>query len=196
MPKKYAGLGGRGLTPQILLDEVEPTCHPLGEFNKVIFAPGLLTGTAAANSGRLSVGGKSPLTGSIKEANAGGVSVQKLASLGYKAVIVEGIPGSQKTPRSRKSAAGGAAQNPQSNTDREFYILHLSEKGAELLPAGELAGLGAYALNARLRARYGQEIGVICIGPAGEMLMANVGVSTSDDEGEPAVTPAAGAWAR
>ncbi len=182
VPKKYAGLGGRGLTSQILLDEVEPACHPLGEFNKIVFAPGLLTGTTAANSGRLSVGGKSPLTGGIKEANAGGVSAQKLASLGYKAIIVEGIPKGRTTPRSQKDAQRGP-QSSGSNT--EFYILHISEKGAELLPANELTGLGAYALNAQLRTRYGHQIGVICIGPAGEMLMANAGVSTSDGDGEP-----------
>ncbi|OPX19230.1 MAG: hypothetical protein BZ151_10325, partial [Desulfobacca sp. 4484_104] len=34
-------------------------CHPLSAANKLILAPGLLTGTAAANSGRISVGGKS-----------------------------------------------------------------------------------------------------------------------------------------
>ena len=51
----------------IVADEVKPTCHPLGKYNKIVFAPGLLSGTTAPNSGRISVGAKSPLTGTIKE---------------------------------------------------------------------------------------------------------------------------------
>jgi aldehyde:ferredoxin oxidoreductase len=61
----YVGLGGRGLTSVIVSKEVPPTCHPIGQHNKLVIAPGLLTGTAAANSGRLSIGAKSPLTGGI-----------------------------------------------------------------------------------------------------------------------------------
>jgi aldehyde:ferredoxin oxidoreductase len=55
-----ASLGGRGLTSRMVLNEVPPTCHPLSKDNKLIVAPGLLSGTAAANSGRISVGAESP----------------------------------------------------------------------------------------------------------------------------------------
>ncbi|TLM98519.1 aldehyde ferredoxin oxidoreductase, partial [bacterium] len=79
VPEKWEGLGGRALTSAIVAEEVEPTCHPLGRKNKLVFAPGLLTGTIAPNSGRMSVGAKSPLTGGIKESNAGGSAAQKLA---------------------------------------------------------------------------------------------------------------------
>lgn len=86
VPDAWMGLGGRGLTSTIVAAEVKPTCHALGKHNKLVFAPGLLSGTAAANSGRLSCGAKSPLTGTIKEANAGGTSAQMLAKLGIKAL--------------------------------------------------------------------------------------------------------------
>ena len=65
-------LGGRALTARILLEECDPTCDPLGPDNVLIFAGGVLGGTSAPTSGRLSVGAKSPLTQGIKEANAGG----------------------------------------------------------------------------------------------------------------------------
>ncbi len=91
VPEKYLTLGGRGLTSRILAEEVPPNCNPLGPFNQIVIAPGLLSGTNAPCSGRLSVGAKSPLTGTIKEANAGGVTSQKLASLGIKAIVVEGL---------------------------------------------------------------------------------------------------------
>jgi len=153
-------LGGRALTSQFVLDEVEPTCEPLGPFNKLVFAPGLLTGTNAPSSGRLSVGGKSPLTGTIKEANAGGIAGQKIANLGHKAIIFEGKP-----------AAG------------EFYLLKITTEGAGLLPAGDLAGKGGYATVAMLKEKYGPKVGVIFIGPAGEMLMAGAGIGNNDPEG-------------
>ncbi|MHA2163137.1 MAG: aldehyde ferredoxin oxidoreductase N-terminal domain-containing protein, partial [Candidatus Thorarchaeota archaeon] len=61
VPKKYSEMGGRWLTDSIVSDEVDPQCHPLGPNNKIVFAPGIVTGTSAPSSGRISVGGKSPL---------------------------------------------------------------------------------------------------------------------------------------
>jgi aldehyde:ferredoxin oxidoreductase len=89
-PGDYAGMGGRALTSAIVSKEVPPLCHPLGADNKLIIAPGMLSGTTAAMSGRMSVGCKSPLTGGIKEANAGGQGAQVLARLGYAAIVLEG----------------------------------------------------------------------------------------------------------
>jgi aldehyde:ferredoxin oxidoreductase len=71
VPEQYATLGGRGLTSAIVAAEVPAACHPLGPNNKLVIAPGIVTGTKAPTSGRLSVGAKSPLTGGIKEANVG-----------------------------------------------------------------------------------------------------------------------------
>ncbi|MDP3285922.1 MAG: aldehyde ferredoxin oxidoreductase N-terminal domain-containing protein, partial [Desulfobacterales bacterium] len=59
----YAGLGGRAMTSAIVAKEVPPLCHPLSAENKLVIAPGLLSGSLAAMSGRISVGCKSPLTG-------------------------------------------------------------------------------------------------------------------------------------
>jgi aldehyde:ferredoxin oxidoreductase len=158
--EKYLALGGRALTSQLVADEVPPTCDPLGPFNKLVIAPGLLSGTSAPSSGRLSVGGKSPLTGGIKEANAGGITSQKLANLGIKAIIVEGKP-----------AGGGLS------------LLKITPDGAELLPADDLAGKGTYEVTAICRQRYGDKVGVITIGPAGEMLMLSAGVTNNDSDG-------------
>ena len=91
---EYAGFGGRALTSAIVSKEVPPLCHPLGADNKLVIAPGLLSGTAASQSGRISVGGKSPLTGGIKESNSGGQASQVLAKLGFNAIVLEGKPAS------------------------------------------------------------------------------------------------------
>ena len=55
---EYAGNGGRGMTSSIVSKEVPPLCHPLGAYNKIVFAPGLLSGTSASMSGRISIGCK------------------------------------------------------------------------------------------------------------------------------------------
>ena len=82
VPEKYKNMGGRQLTSYMVADEVPPLCHPLGPNNKIVIAPGMVTGTASPSSGRLSVGGKSPLTGGIKEANAGTPFSQMLGQIG------------------------------------------------------------------------------------------------------------------
>jgi len=155
-PAAYEKLGGRALIAHLLLDEIEPTCEPLGPGNKLILAPGLLAGISLSSAGRLSVGGKSPLTGGIKEANAGGMAGDKLGRLGLQAVVVEG-------------QAGG------------LFLLHITAEGARLLPADELRGLGNYATVAQLRERYGDKVAIVSIGPAGEMGLAGAGVAVTDD---------------
>lgn len=160
VPEQYAKLGGRALTSQFILDEVEPTCHPLGPQNKLVFAPGMLSGTSAPSSGRLSVGGKSPLTGTIKESNAGGITAQKLANAGIKALIIEGKP-----------------------QDKGFSVLKITPDSVEILAGDNVAGKGTYETTAILRKEHGAKAAVVSIGPAGEMLMANAGIANSDIEG-------------
>src|SRR4030043_636402 len=92
VPEAYRTLGGRGMTSTIVSDEVSPLCHPLGPNNKLVFAPGIVTGTAASTSARISAGAKSPLTGGIKESNAGSSWAQYLALMQIKAMFVEGQP--------------------------------------------------------------------------------------------------------
>ena len=106
----YAGLGGRAMTSAIVSKEVPPTCHPLGEDNKLVIAPGLLSGTAAAMSGRISVGCKSPLTGGIKEANAGGKASQMIGRLGYAAIVLEGKPKDDTSTRSSSTRTGSRSR--------------------------------------------------------------------------------------
>lgn len=160
LPEKYALLGGRALTSQIVSDEVPATCDPLGPFNKLVIAPGLLSGTSAPSSGRLSVGAKSPLTGGIKESNAGGVTSQKLASLGIKALILEGQP-----------------------DGNDWYGIKITSDGAEMFSAADLAGKGTYEVTSLCRDRYGAKVAVITIGPAGEMRLLAAGVANNDTEG-------------
>jgi len=163
VPDKYKLMGGRGLTSTITCDEVPPTCHPLGASNKLTLATGIVTGTSAPTSGRISIGGKSPLTGTIKEANSGGKAPQKLARLGIKALIVEGQP----------------------KEKGKFWLLKVDKEGARLLPADEFVGKGLYETFPRIFKKFGQDVGVIGIGVAGERLMSMAGICVSDPENRP-----------
>jgi aldehyde:ferredoxin oxidoreductase len=156
VPSKYRLMGGRWLTSSIISNEVEPTCHPLGPNNKLVFAPGMVTGTIAPSSARISVGGKSPLTGTIKESNAGTKFSPMLARLGIKAIVLEGKP-----------------------KENKFYLLVINKDGARILPADDITGKGTYATTDALVKRYGK-VGICCIGPAGEMKMAMAGVCFND----------------
>lgn len=160
VPQEWIGMGGRGLTSTIVAAEVPPTCHPLGPNNKLVFAPGLLSGTVAANSGRLSAGAKSPLTGGIKESNAGGTSAQFLARCGCKALIIEGMPKEDK-----------------------WYSIALTAGSLTISEETELVGKGNYAVAKALSEKLGGKQGVITIGPAGEMKMAGANLSVVDPDG-------------
>jgi aldehyde:ferredoxin oxidoreductase len=159
---EYAGLGGRAMTSTIVGKEVPPTCHALSDENKLVIAPGLLTGTAATTSGRLSVGCKSPLTGTIKEANAGGQGGQTLARLGYAAIVLEGKPA----------------------TD-DLYKVFINKDGVKISVANDLKMLPNYDLVERLKQEHGDKIACISIGPCGEMKMAAATVAVTDMELRP-----------
>lgn len=156
-PKDYEGLGGRGLTSTIVSREVPPRTDPLGPENKLIFAPGILAGTAFPNSGRLSVGAKSPLTNGIKEANAGGSAAQKLARLGIQAIVVEG-------------------------SAKELTMVKIDNKGVSFISAAKLKGYGNYQVIDELRKQFGDEVSIISIGPAGEMRLRAASVSVTSPD--------------
>jgi aldehyde:ferredoxin oxidoreductase len=168
-PESWKYLGGRGLIARILVDEVIPTCEPLGPINKLIFAPGLLVGNMLSSCDRISIGGKSPLTGGVKEANAGGTTGLHLARLAIKALIIEDKP-----------------------TDNEWSILFINHNGIRFDSAENLVGLGAFDTGKNLIKKYGEKIAAALIGQGGEMLLASAGIQNFDKENLPSRIAARG----
>lgn len=158
----YKGLGGRALTSRIVMSEVDPQVHALGPNNKLVIAPGLLSGTGAPNAGRMSLGAKSPLTGTIKESNTGGAMSHKLGRLGIEAIIIEGAPQSGSS-----------------------YVLKIDKQGLSLQDMPELKGLDIYDTAAKLLEKFGAKAAVGCIGTAGENKMASACIGFTDMEGAP-----------
>jgi len=159
---EYEGLGGRALTSILVAKEVPATCHPLGAENKLVIAPGLLSGTIASMSGRISVGCKSPLTGGIKESNAGGQPSQMLARLGYAAIVLEGKPAGE-----------------------DLYKIFINKNGVKISADNSLKMLGNYDLVEKMKKEYGEKIGCISIGQAGEMKLSGASIAFTDMELRP-----------
>ena len=158
----YQLLGGRGLSARILNTEVPAMTHPLSHENRLVVAPGLLAGTMAPSFGRISFGAKSPLTNTIKESNAGGTAAQKLDRLGIKAIIIQGTP-----------------------KEKQTYGIYIDSKGVQIIKVSDLKGKMNYDLVTTLQSKYGKEIGIISIGPAGEAKMAASTIAVTDKDGRP-----------
>jgi len=155
-------LGGRGLAAKIMLNEVNPKSHALSKENKLIFAPGLFSGTKIPCTSRLSVVSKSPLTEGIKESNVGGPISQELGRMNVAGIIIEG-----------KGTNG-------------VYILRITEHGKMYLDeADDLSGMGNHETVKKLNTKYGDSIFSLSIGPAGEMLLPTATIAATDMDGVP-----------
>ncbi|MEI9476170.1 MAG: aldehyde ferredoxin oxidoreductase C-terminal domain-containing protein [Deltaproteobacteria bacterium] len=164
VPAAYQNLGGRGVTSTIVAKEVPPLCHPLGPNNKLVFAPGIVTGTPASTSARISAGAKSPLTGGIKESNAGSSWAQSLASMQIKAMVVEGHPKEKGKYWTVCLTWDAGAGKPK----------------VEFSPADEYAGKDLYEAFRKVYERFPGKIAVAGCGVAGEYGYGNAGIAYND----------------
>ena len=143
---EWAGqyLGQRGLATKYLCAEIDPKVDPLAPENKLIFATGPLTGTAAATGGRYSVITKGPLTGAIACSNSGGYFGAELKFAGWDLVIFEG------------------------RSPRPVYLL-IQDDEATLVDAADLWGGTCWETEERLKTRHRDPLmRVASIGRAGE----------------------------
>lgn len=163
--------GGRHTTAAITTAAVDPSAEPLGRQGVLVLAGGPLAGVGLSSTGRLSVGGKSPLTGGIKEANAGGTAGDALARLGLRAIVLTG---------SRPREAAGPV------------LLIIERDGLRIEPVPELSGLGNFALADRLRDGYARDYTMVSVGPAGERGYLASGVSVTDPDFRPSRLAARG----
>lgn len=137
-------LGGRGLGARLLWDEVGPDADPLSERNVLIFTTGPLTGTGYQTSNRFSVSTKSPLTGTVLDANSGGYWGMQFKRTGLDGLIVRG-----KSP------------SP--------VYLEITPAGVYIKDASDLWGKRVRETTSLLGQNNNRR-NVLCIGPAGENL--------------------------
>ena len=139
--EKY--VGSKGLSIKYLYEELKPGVDPLGPDNKLLFTTGPVTGTPVPCSGKLSISGKSPATGTICDCSIGGHTSLKIKYAGYDMIILEGV------------------------LDKPGYIVIEDDK-ITFEDAGDLWGIGSHEAEKKLSDKYGHDFGYLSIGPAGE----------------------------
>ena len=83
-------LSGTGLAARLLFERIPAGADPLGPDNILGFVAGLLTGTPSYFTGRWSVVGKSPLTGTWGDANCGGTFAPAIKRNGFDGIFFRG----------------------------------------------------------------------------------------------------------
>ena len=137
-------LGGRGLGARLLWDAVGPGIDPLSPDNVLIFAAGPLTASGSQTSNRFTVSTKSPLTGTVLDANSGGWWGMQFKRTGHDVLIVRGV-----------------AERPT--------LIEITPAGVVLKDASHLWGQIVFETT-RALSQDNNKRNVLCVGPAGENL--------------------------
>lgn len=140
------GLGGKVLGIRLIERYLEIEVDPLAPGNILAITPSPLAAYGMSGSDRFGAFTKSPLTGIWLEAYCGGTFARTLRETGWGAVVIT-----------------GAAPAP--------VHMHITAEGATLLPAADLWGKDAFAVEAEVLARLDKRSSVLCIGEAGENLV-------------------------
>lgn len=151
------------------LNEMGVAKHdPLGAENPLIFSAGPLAGTNFSNANRLSVGCKSPLTGGIKEANAGGNFAFALGQLEIAGITLLG-------------------------QSKDWVMIHFKKGGdIEFLDASDYLGAGNFKTAERLHERFGKKVSIGLCSLVGEYQGLMAGIAFSDVDLRPSRLAARG----
>jgi aldehyde:ferredoxin oxidoreductase len=159
---------GRYFIAKTLLELGAATVDAMSPDNPLIFSAGPFAGSNWSNANRTSVGCKSPLTGGIKEANAGGsfgLAMGQLSIAGF-------------------TLYGGC---------EEWSVMYLKKDGSvEFASAAPYLGRGTFETATMLHEVYGQKVSVAICGPVGEYGGLLAGISMSDTDKRPARLAARG----
>jgi len=159
---------GRYFIAKTLLALGAATVDPLSPENPLIFSAGPFSGTNFSNANRTSVGCKSPLTGGVKEANAGGTMGVALGQLHIAGLTLHGV-------------------------SDEWTVIHLCRDGTVSFDnAEEYLGLGNFTTAKKLHERYGKKTALAICGPVGEYEGLISGIAISDSDRRPSRLAARG----
>ncbi len=141
-------IGGIGIGLKVFWDEVAPETGAYDPRNRLVFAPGPLTGTLAPASGRMEIISMSPRSyprETVLRSGMGGYWGAELKFAGYDALIVQ-----------------GAAD--------QWLNLWIYNDRVDFRDAREYLGMDTYATQVNLRKELDPRARILCIGPAGEHL--------------------------
>ena len=152
---------GRYYIAKTLVERGIAKIDPLSPENPLIFSAGPFAGTNFSNANRISVGCKSPLTGGVKESNAGGTLAFALGQLEIAGFTLDGA-------------------------SDEWVVIRIPKDGPVTFePADDLLGMGVYATTKKLHERYGEKVSLGICSPVGEWGGLISGIAFTDPEGRP-----------
>jgi aldehyde:ferredoxin oxidoreductase len=159
---------GRYFIAKTLVDLGVGAVDPLGPDNPLIFSAGPFAGSSFSNANRTSVGCKSPLTGGVKEANAGGSFGLALGQLHLAGFTFYGAL-------------------------EQWSVMHLHKDGSITWDTAEpYMGKGNFECAELLHEKYGKKVSVAICGPVGEYGGLLAGIAMSDTDRRPARLAARG----
>ena len=159
---------GRHLIAKTLLESGVATLDPLSPQNPLIFSAGPFAGTNFSNANRLSVGCKSPLTGGIKEANAGGTFAFALGQIEIAGFTLH-------------------------DASADWTLIRITKDGTVSFESAQsYMGLGNDEVARMLIDKYGKKISFALCGPVGEYLGLISGIAFADTDGRPSRLAARG----
>jgi len=148
-------IGGYGLGCELLYRNMPADTSPFDENSILGFFPGLLTGTAAPLTGRYMVVGKSPLTNTWGDANAGGTFGPAIKRCGYDGLLIKGISNSPK-------------------------IIVLKGSKPQFLDGNKYWGEDVITTQKLIKEEFGPGIHIASIGTAGEKLSKISGIANDN----------------
>jgi len=152
---------GRHYIAKTLLESGVATVDPLSPENPLIFSAGPFAGTNFSNANRLSVGCKSPLTGGIKESNAGGTFAFALGQLELAGLTLYGA-------------------------SADWTVIRITREGEITFETAEpYMAKGNMEAAKLLFEKYGDKVSLGLCGPVGEYLGLMAGIAFTDPEGRP-----------
>jgi len=152
---------GRYLIAKTLLEAGVATIDPMSPQNPLIFSAGPFAGTNFSNANRTSVGCKSPLTGGIKESNAGGSF-----SLALGQIEIAGFTLNGASP--------------------DWVVIRITKEGEITFETAEpFMGKGNIEAAALLHEKYGDKVSLALCSPVGEYGGLLAGIAFSDAENRP-----------
>ena len=159
---------GRYFIARTLVESGAAKVDPLSPANPLIFSVGPFAGTNFSNANRVSVGCRSPLTGGVKEANAGGSFGFAMGQLGIAGFTLH-------------------------DASEDWTVIHITLEGeVKFLPAEGLMGLSNFDCAARLHEQFGKKVSLALCGPVGEYQGLLSGISFSDTDLRPSRLAARG----
>lgn len=152
---------GRYYIAKTMVERDLAKVDPLSPENPLIFSVGPFAGSNMSNANRISIGCKSPLTGGIKEANAGGTFGFALGQSELCGLTLE-------------------------NASDDWTVIYITKEGdVSFHDATPYLGKGVIETAALLHDEFGEKVSLAICGPVGEYQGLMSGISMSDPEGRP-----------